>query len=106
MNIRQAKQEVVDTVRAYLLKDEYGEYEIPTVRQRPVLILEAETGSDPWGSGNRKNTDYGAGSPRMWGGSGILYNNTPHQAERHRSSFYFKKRIRGQIIFCHRIYHE
>ena len=41
MNIRQAKQEVVDTVRAYLLKDEYGEYEIPTVRQRPVLILGA-----------------------------------------------------------------
>ena len=41
MNIRQAKQEVVDTVRAYLLKDEYEEYEIPTVRQRPVLILGA-----------------------------------------------------------------
>lgn len=41
MNIAQAKQEVVDTVRAYLLKNEYGEYEIPRVRQRPVLILGA-----------------------------------------------------------------
>lgn len=41
MNIRQAKQEIVDTVRAYLLKNEYGEYEIPTVRQRPILILGA-----------------------------------------------------------------
>lgn len=41
MNIRQAKQEIIDTVRAYLLKDEYGEYVIPKVRQRPVLILGA-----------------------------------------------------------------
>lgn len=41
MNIRQAKQEIVDTVRAYLLKDEYGEYEIPRVKQRPILILGA-----------------------------------------------------------------
>lgn len=41
MNIRQAKQEIIDTVIAYLLKDEYGEYVIPKVRQRPMLILGA-----------------------------------------------------------------
>ena len=29
MNIKQAKQEVMDTVKAYLMKDEYGEYVIP-----------------------------------------------------------------------------
>ena len=41
MNIKQAKQEVVDTVEAYLMKDEYGEYVIPSVHQRPVLLLGA-----------------------------------------------------------------
>ena len=41
MNIKQAKQEIVDTVQAYLLKNEYGEYVIPKVHQRPVLLLGA-----------------------------------------------------------------
>ena len=37
MNIKRAKQEIKDTIEAYLLKDEYGEYVIPQIRQRPVL---------------------------------------------------------------------
>ena len=41
MNIKKAKQEIVDTVEAYLMKDEYGEYVIPRVHQRPVLLLGA-----------------------------------------------------------------
>lgn len=41
MNIKRAKQELIDTVEAYLLKDEYGEYVIPKIRQRPVLLLGA-----------------------------------------------------------------
>lgn len=41
MNIKRAKQEIKDTIEAYLLKDEYGEYVIPQVRQRPVLLLGA-----------------------------------------------------------------
>ncbi|MCI8597007.1 MAG: AAA family ATPase [Lachnospiraceae bacterium] len=41
MNIKRAKQEIKDAVDAYLLKDEYGVYEIPTVRQRPILLLGA-----------------------------------------------------------------
>ena len=39
MNIKRAKQEVKDAVEAYLLKDAYGEYRIPAVRQRPVLLM-------------------------------------------------------------------
>ncbi len=39
MNIREAKEEIKNTVRAYLLKDEAGEYRIPSVRQRPVLLM-------------------------------------------------------------------
>ena len=37
MNIKRAKQEIKDTIEAYLLKDEYGEYELPAIRQRPLL---------------------------------------------------------------------
>ena len=42
MNIKRAKQEIKDAVQAYLMKDEYGEYQIPAT------------------SGNWKNTDHGA----------------------------------------------
>ena len=35
MNIKRAKQEIQDTIEAYLMKDEYGAYVIPPVRQRP-----------------------------------------------------------------------
>lgn len=39
MNIRQAKEEIRHTVQAYLLKDESGAYRIPSIRQRPVLLM-------------------------------------------------------------------
>lgn len=39
MNIKEAKQEIKNTVRAYLLKNESGEYEIPSIRQRPILLM-------------------------------------------------------------------
>ena len=41
MNIKRAKQEIIDTIEAYLLKDDYGDYVIPTVHQRPILLLGA-----------------------------------------------------------------
>ena len=69
MNIKQAKQEIIDTVQAYLLKNEYDEYVIPRVHQRPVLLL-------------------GTGSQRVWCGTGRLYDHTSHQTECDRSSIY------------------
>ena len=39
VNIKEAKQEVINTVRAYLKKDETGAYEIPPERQRPILLM-------------------------------------------------------------------
>ncbi|MBQ4578398.1 MAG: AAA family ATPase [Clostridia bacterium] len=39
MNIKQAKQEIQNTLRAYLAKDELGNYLIPALRQRPVLLM-------------------------------------------------------------------
>lgn len=41
MNIKQAKDYIENTVRLYLKKDEFGEYRIPVVRQRPVFLLGA-----------------------------------------------------------------
>ena len=39
MNIKRAKEEIKDTIEAYLLKDDNGEYVIPSIRQRPVLLI-------------------------------------------------------------------
>lgn len=39
MNIKQAKNEIRHTVEAYLAKDETGEYVIPEIRQRPMLLM-------------------------------------------------------------------
>ncbi len=39
MNIQRAKEEIKHTIQAYLTKDSHGEYEIPSMRQRPVLLM-------------------------------------------------------------------
>ncbi len=41
MNIKQAKDDIENTVRLYLKKDEFGEYRIPVIRQRPIFLLGA-----------------------------------------------------------------
>ncbi len=41
MNIKRAKEEIKNTIEAYLLKNEYGEYEIPVMAQRPVFLIGA-----------------------------------------------------------------
>ena len=39
MDIKRAKKEIKDSVKAYLLKDEDGGYMIPSIRQRPILLM-------------------------------------------------------------------
>ena len=39
MNIKRAKQEIKNSIEAYLKKDAYGEYMIPSIRQRPILLM-------------------------------------------------------------------
>ncbi len=39
MNIKRAKQEIKDSIRAYLMKDAYGAYVMPGIRQRPILLI-------------------------------------------------------------------
>lgn len=39
MNIKRAKQEIKDSIEAYLKKDAFGAYLIPVIRQRPILLM-------------------------------------------------------------------
>ena len=39
MNIQEAKQEIKNTLRAYLHKDQAGRYIMPAVHQRPLLLM-------------------------------------------------------------------
>ncbi len=39
MNIKQAKQEIVNTIKAYRLKDDMGASLIPIQKQRPILLI-------------------------------------------------------------------
>ena len=41
MNIKRAKKEIENTIKAYLQKDAYGDYVIPSIRQRPILLIGA-----------------------------------------------------------------
>lgn len=82
MNIKRAKQEIKDTIEAYFLKNEWGEYEIPAIRQRPILLL----GSPGIGK-TQIMEQIGKGMSDRAGG---LYDHTPYQTECHRTSVYFK----------------
>ena len=39
MDIKRAKKEIKDSIEAYLKKDAYGDYMIPAIRQRPILLM-------------------------------------------------------------------
>src|SRR5665647_1012089 len=41
MNIEEAKEQIKNSIRIYLKKDEFGDYRIPIIRQRPIFLLGA-----------------------------------------------------------------
>lgn len=41
MNIREAKEQIKQSISIYLAKDEYGNYKIPIEKQRPVFLIGA-----------------------------------------------------------------
>lgn len=41
MNVKQAKEYIKNSVSLYLKKDEFGDYRVPVVRQRPIFLLGA-----------------------------------------------------------------
>ena len=52
MDIRQAKQQIKNAMLAYFSKDEFGNYRLPTERQRPVFLL----GAPSWSRSPRTST--------------------------------------------------
>lgn len=39
MDIKRAKNEIKHTIEAYLARDAFGDYQIPTIHQRPILLI-------------------------------------------------------------------
>ncbi|MBQ2221202.1 MAG: AAA family ATPase, partial [Acidaminococcaceae bacterium] len=39
MNIKQAKEQIQNAMKAYFTKNEYGDYAIPIERQRPIFLM-------------------------------------------------------------------
>ena len=74
MNIKRAKEEIEHTVKAYLAKDALGEYAIPAIRQRPILLM------GPPGIGKTQVMEQVAAGVR--GGTGGLHHHPPHPPER------------------------
>ena len=67
------KQEIKDTIEAYLLKDRYGAYEIPAIRQRPVLLI------GPPGVGKTQIMEQISQEMPDWAGG--LHHHPSHQTE-------------------------
>ena len=97
MNIKQAKQEIKDAVRAYLAKTPEGDYRIAPVRQRPMLLI------GPPGIGK---THYGTDCQRVRDRACFLYYYAPHETERSRPSVYPKRYIWGKRGFHYGVYDE
>ena len=79
MNIKQAKQEITNTLKAYLTRDEWGNYLIPTVRQRPILLMGTP------GIGKTQIMEQIAAET---GGSCGLHHHPPYAAKRHRPALH------------------
>ena len=92
MHIKRAKQEIKDSTEAYLKKDAAGNYVMPHVRQRPILLM------GPPGIGKTQIMEQAARE------CGI--DHPSHQTECGRAAVYPGERVRGQEGFGNRVYHE
>ena len=72
------KQKSVNTLRAYLAKDENGYYTYPLIRQRPLLLI------GPPGIGKTAIMEQAASRVRC--GTCSLHHYPSHPSECHRSS--------------------
>ena len=79
MTIKDAKQQILHSIRAYLIKDEFGEYKISIEHQRPCFLL------GPPGIGKTAIMDQIA---QETGINLISYNGSPDQRDFHGSARY------------------
>ena len=97
MNIKRAKKEIQDSVTAYLKKDSYGEYMIPSIRQRPILLM------GPPGIGKTQIMEQVA---RHCGIALVSYTITHHTRQSAVGLPFIREKTYGENIFRHGIYHE
>ncbi len=97
MNIKRAKEEIRHTVRLYLEKDEDGQYRIPLVRQRPVLLIGAP------GIGKTAIMEQIARECQI---ALVSYTMTHHTRQSALGLPFIREREYGGNIFDHRIYDE
>ena len=69
MNIKQAKEEIKNTIQAYLQKDSYGNYKITYCTSKTCFAYRR--------SGHRQNSHYGTNRKRMYIGI-VSYTITHH----------------------------
>ncbi len=96
MNILRAKQEIIRTVKAYLAKYEDGQYLIPSVHQRPILLM------GPPGIGKTAIMEQAASE---CGISLVSYTIT-HPPERYRSPLSDQTQVWQQRNDHYRIHYE
>ena len=97
MNIKRAKEEIKDTIAAYLLKDEFGEYKIPAIRQRPVLLI------GPPGVGKTQIMEQIARECEI---GLVAYTITHHTRQSAVGLPFIEHKNMVERVFCYRIYHE
>ena len=99
MNIKRAKQEIKNTIRAYQLKNADGTYRIPSIRQRPVLLM------GPPGVGKTQIMEQIAEECDL---PLVSYTITHHtrQSANDLAHGIFRFRIWWEDLFCNGIYHE
>ena len=78
MNIKDAKNEIIHTLAAYLKKDGNGVYTYPLVRQRPILLI------GPPGIGKTAVMEQVAAECRV--GLGGLHHHASYSSERSGTS--------------------
>ena len=98
MNIQEAKKEICNTLRAYLAKDEDGDYSYPMVRQRPILLI------GPPGIGKTAIMEQAATECGVR--AGILYHYPSYPPECHRSAGNREAQLWWKGNDGHRLYHE
>ena len=96
MDIKRAKQEIKDSIEAYLAKDEFGEYLIPAIRQRPILLMGAP------GIGKTQIMEQIARECKV----GLVSYTITHIAGITRTAVYQRENLWSGDFFCHRIYYE
>ena len=94
MDIKRAKQEIKDSIEAYLAKDEFGDYRIPAIRQRPIFLV------GPPGIGKTQIMEQVARE------CGIIHDHTSYKTECGRAAVYSGKRVRWKNGICNRVHDE